>query len=41
MNGTDSRYFIKNHQYFTKTAINLRQAKKDANLGRIKAQVNS
>lgn len=33
--------FIKNHQYFTKTAINLRQAKKDANLGRIKAQVNS
>jgi predicted metal-dependent HD superfamily phosphohydrolase len=33
--------FIKNHQYFTKSAINLRQAKKDANLGRIKAQVNS
>lgn len=33
--------FIKKHQYFTKTAINLRQAKKDANLGRIKAQVNS
>lgn len=33
--------FIKSHQYFTKTAINLRQAKKDANLGRIKAQVNS
>jgi hypothetical protein len=33
--------FIKNHQYFTKTAINLRQAKKDVNLGRIKAQVNS
>ncbi|MDB4922001.1 HD domain-containing protein [Mucilaginibacter sp.] len=33
--------FIEKHQYFTKTAINLRQAKKDANLGRIKAQVNS
>jgi len=32
--------FLENHQYFTKTAINLRQAKKDANLGRIKAQVN-
>lgn len=30
--------FIENHQYFTKTAINLRQAKKDVNLGRIKAQ---
>ncbi|HEY8928645.1 MAG TPA: HD domain-containing protein [Mucilaginibacter sp.] len=28
--------FLENHQYFTKTAINLRQAKKDANLGRIK-----
>jgi uncharacterized protein len=33
--------FIEKHQYFTKSAINLRQAKKDANLGRIKAQVNS
>lgn len=33
--------FIEKHQYFTKTAINLRQAKKDVNLGRIKAQVNS
>ena len=32
--------FIEKHQYFTKTAINLRQAKKDANLGRIKALVN-
>lgn len=32
--------FLENHQYFTKTAINLRQAKKDANLGRIKTQVN-
>jgi predicted metal-dependent HD superfamily phosphohydrolase len=32
--------FIEKHQYFTKTAINLRQAKKDANLGQIKAQVN-
>ncbi|MDP9080404.1 MAG: HD domain-containing protein [Bacteroidota bacterium] len=32
--------FIEHHQYFTKTAINLRQAKKDANLGRIKALVN-
>lgn len=32
--------FIEKHQYFTKTAINLRQAKKDANLVRIKAQVN-
>ena len=33
--------FMEKHQYFTKTANNLRQAKKDANLGRIKAQVNS
>ena len=32
--------FIEKHQYFTKSAINLRQAKKDANLGRVKAQVN-
>lgn len=32
--------FIENHHYFTKSAINLRQAKKDANLERIKAQVN-
>jgi len=31
--------FMEKHQYFTKTANNLRQAKKDANLGRIKAQV--
>ena len=33
--------FMEKHQYFTKTANNLRQAKKDANLGRIKAQVKS
>lgn len=32
--------FMKKHHYFTKSAINLRQAKKDANLERIKAQVN-
>jgi hypothetical protein len=32
--------FMEGHHYFTKSAINLRQAKKDANLGRIKAQVN-
>jgi predicted metal-dependent HD superfamily phosphohydrolase len=31
--------FMENHRYFTKTANNLRQAKKDANLGRIKAQL--
>lgn len=31
--------FMEKHQYFTKTANNLRQAKKDANLGRIKAKV--
>ncbi|ASU31983.1 HD domain-containing protein [Mucilaginibacter xinganensis] len=31
--------FMENHRYFTKSAINLRQAKKDANLGRIKVQV--
>jgi len=31
--------FMEKHQYFTKSAINLRQAKKDANLGRIKTQV--
>jgi uncharacterized protein len=32
--------FMEGHQYFTKSAINLRQAKKDANLERIKIQVN-
>jgi hypothetical protein len=32
--------FMEKHHYFTKSAINLRQAKKDANLERIKAQVN-
>ena len=31
--------FMEKHQYFTKTANNLRQAKKDANLGRVKAQL--
>ncbi len=33
--------FIENHQYFTKTAVNLRQAKKEANLGEIKAKINT
>ena len=32
--------FMEKHHYFTKSAINLRQTKKDANLERIKAQVN-
>jgi len=31
--------FMEKHQYFTKTANNLRQAKKDANLGRVKAKL--
>lgn len=31
--------FMENHRYFTKTANNLRQAKKDANLGRVKAKL--
>ena len=33
--------FIKNHHYFTKSANNLRQAKKEANLQKIQAQLNS
>ncbi|MDO3643231.1 HD domain-containing protein [Mucilaginibacter sp. L3T2-6] len=33
--------FMQKHHYFTKSAINLRQAKKDANLERIKAQLES
>jgi uncharacterized protein len=33
--------FIENHQYFTNTAINLRQAKKEANLEQIKAHLNT
>jgi uncharacterized protein len=33
--------FIQNHQYFTKTAVNLRQAKKETNLGEIKAKINT
>ncbi|HVW96000.1 MAG TPA: HD domain-containing protein [Mucilaginibacter sp.] len=32
--------FITNHRYFTKSAINLREAKKEANLERVKAQQN-
>jgi uncharacterized protein len=31
--------FMENHHYFTKTAINLRQAKKTANMEQIKAQL--
>ncbi|MEO6631166.1 MAG: HD domain-containing protein [Mucilaginibacter sp.] len=31
--------FMEKHQYFTKTANNLRQDKKDANLGRVKAKL--
>jgi uncharacterized protein len=33
--------FMENHQYFTKTAINLRQAKKMANMVQIKAQLTN
>ena len=33
--------FIKNHHYFTKSANNLRQAKKEANLQKIRAQLNT
>jgi uncharacterized protein len=31
--------FMENHNYFTKSAINLRQAKKAANIAQIKAQL--
>jgi uncharacterized protein len=34
-------WFIQNHQYFTKTAVNLRQAKKETNLELIKAKINT
>jgi uncharacterized protein len=33
--------FIKNHHYFTKSDNNLRQAKKEANLEKIKARLNT
>jgi len=32
--------FIENHQYFTKTSIRLREAKKQSNLEKIKARLN-
>jgi uncharacterized protein len=33
--------FIKSHHYFTETAINLRETKKQANMNKVKALINS